>query len=474
MLNKNLFSALLVIVVAVSSFLAFEPLFKTLTDSTAQQFTSAIFGSIFASILTMFLLNKQTEIEEQKQKNQRVFEEKVTLFKEIIEALKDIFDDRLITIDEMGKIEFLLIKLTMLAEDQTIKKFQELYQYLVSDERERNEDGAAIIDSIAFKGKDGQNILLQFTSLCRQELGLAENAYNEGLFVSLNETILRSEKLQKYRTFLDNLDLLMERTECSDEEQLACVNTIDQIVELARIARRDGLLELDEVKINPDYLRNWIKFVTDGTDLPIVDDLNKKEIIRGHYSGKELLERVISYQGVLLIQEGYNPRIIQEKLLVFLKENIRNSIKEEQKKEELKFEEEKQIKLEKDIEDIEKQIEDNTIFTKDTGKLDFLIKLIPSPDSDYTSKHEDLFLAALKSILENDIIKALKYSNKNVFNRISNKLIETSPYWEKNTRLLKKLDFLNKITENCNEEDALRAQDKIIQFIQQIQNIKVE
>ena len=46
----------MILLVAIASFISFQPLFKKLTDNAAQQFASGIFGSIIASILTMFLL----------------------------------------------------------------------------------------------------------------------------------------------------------------------------------------------------------------------------------------------------------------------------------------------------------------------------------------------------------------------------------------------------------------------------------
>jgi hypothetical protein len=77
---KKYLSAALVILVGFSSFLGFKPFFEGITDNVAQQFISATFGSIFASILTMFLLNQQTEIEEREHKRIKKYSMKRLLY----------------------------------------------------------------------------------------------------------------------------------------------------------------------------------------------------------------------------------------------------------------------------------------------------------------------------------------------------------------------------------------------------------
>ena len=70
--------ALVIIAFAVS--IGFTPLFELIEDGIAARIIGSSFGAIFVIILTMFLLNKQTEIEQESKKSERVFDEKVKIY----------------------------------------------------------------------------------------------------------------------------------------------------------------------------------------------------------------------------------------------------------------------------------------------------------------------------------------------------------------------------------------------------------
>lgn len=301
---KKYLSAALVILVGFSSFLGFKPFFEGITDNVAQQFISATFGSIFASILTMFLLNQQTEIEERAQKNQKVFDEKVTLFKEIINALNDIFEDKKITNQELSKLEFILIRLTMLASDRTIEKFKDLYQYFLSDERNRDDEGNIVLHSLEILDKNKHNILLDFTSQCRLELGLSENMISESLFVSINQTIAKSEKLKK--NYLEDWDELVSRLECSEEEKREVARLLITLMEIADVAYRYTFFEFDvsyiEASIdeiaNPELRKN-LGYIMRYLSSEPARDLLEKEILLSKVRGKKLLEKILVKETVV-------------------------------------------------------------------------------------------------------------------------------------------------------------------------------
>ena len=52
-------------VIGIAVYLGFEPLIKFVPDGVAKSVISSSFGAIFVIILTMYLLNKQTEIEQE-------------------------------------------------------------------------------------------------------------------------------------------------------------------------------------------------------------------------------------------------------------------------------------------------------------------------------------------------------------------------------------------------------------------------
>ncbi len=117
-------------VIAIAVYIGFEPLIANVPDGVAKSVISSSFGAIFVIILTMYLLNKQTEIEQESKKSERVFDEKVRLFREIMDITRDMLLDGKISKEEINRLPFPLIRLQMLANDETIKSFSTVNQKL--------------------------------------------------------------------------------------------------------------------------------------------------------------------------------------------------------------------------------------------------------------------------------------------------------------------------------------------------------
>jgi hypothetical protein len=62
-------------------------------------------------------------------------------------------------------------------------------------------------------------------------------------------------------------------------------------------------------------LRKGLQLVLEGVQPSLVKTTLEYYILSGSYTGKDLLERCIIMEGVLAIQKGINPQIIQELLL---------------------------------------------------------------------------------------------------------------------------------------------------------------
>ncbi len=184
-------------------------------------------------------------------------------------------------------------------------------------------------------------------------------------------------------------------------KQLAPAEIIQKIIELANIARKEGLLALEEAadQINDPFLRKGILLIVDGTDPDLVRSILETELIfiEGRHkesqgvfetmgtlapgfgmigtligliamlqqlhnpetlgpamgvalittfygtlvanfictpiagklktrSAEEILLKEVMIEGLLSIQAGENPRIIEEKLKAFLAPNMRKEI----------------------------------------------------------------------------------------------------------------------------------------------------
>lgn len=128
---------------------------------------------------------------------------------------------------------------------------------------------------------------------------------------------------------------------CSARAQKKCAETIDIIVQLANTARKEGVLALEESASNMGnpFLKKGIMLIVDGTDPCLVKGIMETELITKHIhegvKGADLLSLAMMVEGMLSIQAGENPRIIEEKLKSFLHpsargDNNKNKIDKEQ------------------------------------------------------------------------------------------------------------------------------------------------
>ena len=111
----------------------------------------------------------------------------------------------------------------------------------------------------------------------------------------------------------------------TDEERRTAVPVIENLIKLANLARAEGVLSLEEAVINVDneFLKTGIRLVADGVDPDLVRDVVTARV----YSSCDpstpegrlrFLHCAIEMEGMLSIQFGENPRIIEEKLYGYL------------------------------------------------------------------------------------------------------------------------------------------------------------
>ena len=104
--------------------------------------------------------------------------------------------------------------------------------------------------------------------------------------------------------------------------------TIETLCRLSTIARKEGLLSLEEAALDLDdlqngkYLYQMILLVVDGTDPELVESLCTGKLFALCLEGFEALQFILMMVGVCAIENYANPRIIQELLLSILPEKL--------------------------------------------------------------------------------------------------------------------------------------------------------
>lgn len=84
--------------------LVFQAVYSTPLPKFVEEINNGALGAILVAIITMFLLDRQSEAEELRERNSVVYKEKAQKFTRFIEALWDTWDDFLIEPDEIQKL----------------------------------------------------------------------------------------------------------------------------------------------------------------------------------------------------------------------------------------------------------------------------------------------------------------------------------------------------------------------------------
>jgi len=114
-------------IIGLSAYFGFTPLFELIDGGIAAAVIGASFSVTFVIILTMYLLNKQTEIQQESKKSEKVFEEKVSIYKNILSHTREMLKDGKLSREEIIALSFSAIELQMVGADQTISAFNSVF-----------------------------------------------------------------------------------------------------------------------------------------------------------------------------------------------------------------------------------------------------------------------------------------------------------------------------------------------------------
>lgn len=182
-----------IFIIGIAVYLGFTPLFDRVSGGVAGAVLGASFSAIFVIVLTMYLLNKQTEIEQESKQSERIFEQKIKLYDDLLEHTEEMLRDGKITKEvEMQKIPFVLIRLQMLGSDEAIKAYTPIYKEInklfeaePGDEVEITEQARGEIISA----------LSDFSRKCRVDLGVLDVDVDDDLFKETKDIIQKAENI---------------------------------------------------------------------------------------------------------------------------------------------------------------------------------------------------------------------------------------------------------------------------------------
>jgi len=204
-------AALIVTVVIFLTLLIVTKLFKI--EDLPIQTIGVLFGGVITALITYFLLLGQTQAEENKERNVKVFEAKSTKFNFFIEKIWEIWEDRSVSLEELNEILKLVSKdIIMYSKPETVELIlKNLNEIAVFAKPEKT---SAKDDNITSKI---QNNIFEIINILSKEIGLGGelniNVRNE--LNSLEKKIIPYLKLKNYK---DNFfEILKEKIQNSEE-----------------------------------------------------------------------------------------------------------------------------------------------------------------------------------------------------------------------------------------------------------------
>ncbi len=138
----------------------------------------------------------------------------------------------------------------------------------------------------------------------------AELFYRE---IKINSAIVREEIAQKTDNGLESLTK-------------AC----RAVIQLSNIARKEGLLSLEEAACEGkmddlfmvEDLKKIVLLVVDGTDPDAINDICMKTYFSKDYSGVNALVFLLYMDGMIQIQAGENPRVLEESIRCYMPDEV--------------------------------------------------------------------------------------------------------------------------------------------------------
>lgn len=147
-------------------------------------------GAGAIGIITGVIIMFQASLESKKEKAKEIFDQKIGLYKTVIDSVSGMFEDGVINESEFRKIELLMLKLQLMAKDETVGTFVNFYKNIA--EQIANDDESQEMEvKVNTKLK---KLFSEFVNQCRIDLELADQKLDESIFSEIITVQKEAEK----------------------------------------------------------------------------------------------------------------------------------------------------------------------------------------------------------------------------------------------------------------------------------------
>ncbi len=174
-------------------------------SEASAQILSALAGAVVAAIITLFLLLGQTSSEEKKERNTKVFEERLRIYQDFLHKLCDVVKDMKIEPVEEIELEFQVAYIAMHTSTESIKTISDQVRDIIVGIKKGENDGNEMLRQLfviadtfhkelydkenKVDSDSRENTILNFSSIMipKEDIKQYENEQKEEIINSLSE-----------------------------------------------------------------------------------------------------------------------------------------------------------------------------------------------------------------------------------------------------------------------------------------------
>ena len=179
-------------------------------SDASSQILSALAGAVVAAIITLFLLLGQTSSEEKKERNTKVFEERLRIYQKFLHKLCDVVKDQKIEPEEEIELEFQVAYIAMHTSSDSINTISDQVREIVVNIKKGDTDANEMLTELfviadtfhkelygksnEYNATDRRNTIRNFESILAEDIKQYENDRNEAIVTDTNGKKLTPEK----------------------------------------------------------------------------------------------------------------------------------------------------------------------------------------------------------------------------------------------------------------------------------------
>jgi len=189
-----------IVILALFLYIGYDKLIENILNETARETINSAIGVIFVIITTMYMLNKQTEVESKKELNNEIFKKKISSYEHALSLWQNIgFVDK--EIDQKDRAACIEVQLTlmMIAPTEVAKCATEITDTIISVYKSEKKP--------TLNENDKEQLFSQlgdFAGLVRKDLDLPHTSLDldTKLVADMERTIIAGASNKNYDRFL--------------------------------------------------------------------------------------------------------------------------------------------------------------------------------------------------------------------------------------------------------------------------------